>query len=115
MSTIALQPNTTSVAARAKVAAGLALPLGAMNLVGAVVFWEWSWLTWVAVLAVAMGAATLAGAIATLRDRTAGVELLRRAMLAQVAFTLMKLVLWQELEAATFGAVALVILALARR
>ena len=54
----------------------------------------------------------MGGAVQTLRNRPHGVELLRRAMFAQVAFTVMKLVFWQETEAATFGLVALVVAAL---
>ena len=113
MSTIALPTNTTRLPTRAKVAAGVALPLGLMNCVGAVVFWEWSWLTWVAVLAALMGAATLTGAVTALRGR--GVDLLRKAMLAQMGFTAFKLVFWQEIEAITFGLVAAAIYAAIRR
>ena len=107
MSTIALPHTTTKLPARAKVAAGVALPLGLMNLVGVVIFWDWSWLTWVGVLGAVMAVATLAGAVNTLRDRVDGRELLRKAMVAQLGFTAFKLVFWQELEALTFGAVAL--------
>ncbi len=113
MSTTALHLTSTAPASRvptlARVAAAVALPLGAMNVAGAVIFWEWSWLTWVAVLAAAMGAATLAGAVGTLLGRAGAVALLRKAMLAQLAFTLLKLVGWQEGAALVFGAVALVL------
>ena len=118
MTTTALHLTPSAPAARvptlARVAAGIALPLGLMNIAGAIVFWEWSWLTWVAVLAAGMGVATLAGAVGTLMGRAGAVPLLRKAMLAQLAFTLMKLVFWQELEAATFGAVAVVLLLMLR-
>lgn len=113
MSTTTLtSPTPTRLPAVARVGAGLALPLGVMNGVGAVVFWEWSWLALVSLLALALGAATLAGAVQTLRSRRSGLHLLRRAMLAQVCFTLMKLVFWAEVEALPFGVVALVILAM---
>ena len=115
MSTIALPTNTTSLPTRAKVAAGIALPLGLMNAVGVIIFWDWSWTTWVGVLGAAMAIATVAGAVQTLRSRAGGVELLRKAMLAQMAFTAMKLVGWQELEAITFGLVAAAIYAALRR
>ena len=114
MSTIALPHTTPKLPARAKVAAGLALPLGAMNLLGVAIFWEWDWMAWVGVVGALMAVATLAGAVGTLRNRVDGVDLLRKAMLAQIGFTLMKLVFWQELEAATFGLVALLIAALLR-
>jgi hypothetical protein len=61
-----------------------------------------------------MALATLAGAAGTLAGRAGARELLLKAMLAQMAFTVMKLVGWQELEAATFGVVALVIYAMVR-
>lgn len=106
MSTIALPHTTTKLPVRAKVAAGVALPLGLMNLVGVVIFWDWSWLTWVGVLGIVMALATIGGAVNTLRSRVDGVDLLRKAMIAQMSFTAFKLVFWQELEALTFGAVA---------
>ena len=118
MSTIALNPGTattTPVPLRAKLGAGLALPLSLMTLVGVVIFWDWSWTTWVGVLGAAMGVAGIAGAVGVLAGRAGALELLRRAMLVQVAYTVMKLVFWQELEAGTFGAVALIVLALVRR
>lgn len=114
MSTIALQTTAAQLPARAKVGAGIALPLGLMNLVGVVIFWEWSWMTWVGFVGIAMAAATILGSVGTLRGRADGAALLRRAMLAQMAFTVMKLVGWQELEALTFGAVATLVYALAR-
>ena len=112
MSTIALPKSQSTIPARAKVAAGLALPLGFMNLVGVIIFWEWGWSSWVGVWGALMGAATLAGAVKTLLNARDGVRLLRYAMLSQLVFTVMKLVFWQELEAGTFGLVALLIYAL---
>ena len=109
MSTIAVSTSTTTVPARAKVAAGLALPLGLMTLVGTVIFWDWSWLTWVGVWGAAQGVAALAGAVQTLQSRPDGVRLLRYAMVSQLVFTAMKLVVWQEWEAASFGVLAAVV------
>ena len=43
-----------------------------------------------------------------------GVPLLRYAMVSQMVFTVMKLVFWQEVEAASFGILAAVIYALLR-
>jgi hypothetical protein len=109
MSTIALPKSQSTIPARAKVAAGLALPLGFMNVVGVIVFWEWGWSSWVGVWGALMGAATLAGAVKTFLGHHDGVQLLRYAMLSQLVFTAMKLVFWQELEAASFGVVAAVV------
>ena len=114
MSTIAV-PNTnpsstaTTIPARAKVAAGLALPLSLMTCVGVVIFWDWSWLTWVGVWGAIQGTAALVGAVKTLQDKPDGVQLLRYAMVSQMVFTAMKLVFWQEWEAASFGVVAAVV------
>src|SRR5688500_10771618 len=109
MSTIALPNRTTTIPARVKVAAGFALPLGFMNVVGVIVFWDWSWTTWVGVWGAIMGAATLVGGAQTLLGRVEGRRLLAAAMVSQLVFTAMKLVFWQELEAGTFGLVALAI------
>ena len=110
MSTIALPKSTsTTVPARVRVAAGLALPLGLMNVAGVIVFWDWSWTTWVGVWGAIMGAATLLGGAQTLLGRADGRRLLAAAMVSQLVFTAMKLVFWQELEAGTFGVVALAI------
>lgn len=115
MSTTALSPTPAlRVPGLARIGAGLALPLGLMNLVGVIVFWDWSWTLWVGVLGAVMGIATVVGAAGTLAGRPAARDLLHKAMIAQVAYTLFKLVGWQEVEAATFGAVALVVLALVR-
>jgi hypothetical protein len=118
MSTTALHPTTATsappVPTLARVGAGLALPLGLMNCVGLVIFWSWGWDAWVGVLGAAMALATLAGAIGTLLGRPAARELLAKAMLAQMGYTVIKLVGWQEPEALTFGAVAAVIYALVR-
>jgi hypothetical protein len=101
--------TTTKLPARAKVAAGLAVPLGLMGLVGAVIFWEWSWLTWVAVWGGAQAAAALIAAALIFAGRQRGVALLRYAMISELVFTAMKLVFWQEVEAASFGVVALAV------
>jgi hypothetical protein len=115
MSTTALHSTPAArTPALARVAAGIALPLGLMNVAGAIVFWEWSWLTWVAVWAALMGAATIGGAVATLAGRAGGLRLLRAAMISQLVFTAMKLVFWQEVEAATFGAVAAILVVMIR-
>ncbi len=116
MSTTALYPTPTalSVPALAKVGAGLALPLGLMNCVGLVIFWSWGWDAWVGFVGGAMALATLAGALGTLTGRPSARVLLERAMLAQIAFTILKLIGWQEVEALTFGAVAAVIYAMVR-
>jgi hypothetical protein len=114
MSTIALPKHDTATPARAKIAAGLALPLGLMTLVGTVIFWDWSWLTWVGVWGAIQGTAALVGAVNTLRSKPEGVQLLRYAMASQMVFTAMKLVFWQEWEAASFGVLAAVIYALLR-
>jgi hypothetical protein len=114
MSTIALPKHDTATPARAKIAAGLALPLGVMTLVGTVIFWDWSWLTWVGVWGGLQGAAALIGAVKVLGNRSDGVQLLRYAMVSGMVFTVMKLVFWQELEAASFGVLSAVIYALLR-
>jgi hypothetical protein len=119
MSTTALHPTSAATSLRvpalARVAAALALPLGLMNCVGVVIFWEWSPDAWVGVLGGLIGLATLAGAVGTLLRRPAAAVLLRRAMVGQLAFTVIKLVGWQEGAALVFGAVALTLLALLLR
>ncbi len=115
MSTTALHSTPAlRTPALAKVAAGIALPLGLMNMAGAVIFWEWSWLTWVGVWAMLMGAVTLTGAVGTLAGRPGALRLLRAGLLSQLAFTALKLVFWQEAEAATFGAVAVILVLMTR-
>lgn len=115
MSTIALPQQPTATPARIKVAAVLALPLGLMTLVGTVIFWDWSWTTWVGVWGAAQGTAALVGAVRTLRGRPDGVRILRYAMVSQMVFTVMKLVVWQEVEAASFGVLAAVVYGLLSR
>jgi hypothetical protein len=110
MTTIALPQ--AAVATRVKAVAALCLPLGVMNCVGAIVFWEWSVWTWVAVWAFAMGVVTVAGAVRALRGD--GTRLLQAALVSQIVFTAMKLAVWQETEAVAFGAVALIATALIR-
>ena len=114
MSTIALPKQPAATPTRAKIAAGLALPLGLMTLVGTVIFWDWSWTTWVGVWGAIQGTAALVGAVKTLQGKPDGVQLLRYAMVSQMVFTVMKLVFWQEVEAASFGILAAVIYALLR-
>ena len=113
MSTIAIA-SAPAMPARVKVAAGLALPLGLMTCLGVIVFWDWSWLTWVSVWGAAQGIALLAGAAQLLRGRAEALPLFRAALVSQVVFTVMKLVFWQEVEAALFGGLALVLYLLVR-
>ena len=115
MSTIALSsPAVPALPTRVKVAGALALPLGLMTCVGVVVFFELSWLTWVSVWGALQGGAALAGGVQILRGRPGGVRLLRISLVSQMVFTVMKLVAWQEAEAALFGALALVLYVLVR-
>jgi D-alanyl-lipoteichoic acid acyltransferase DltB (MBOAT superfamily) len=111
MSSIALD-STLATGRREKAAAVLALPLGLMTVAGGIVFWEWSAWTFIAVIALAMGAAFLTGAVRVLRGDAAGARILLAAACTQVLFTIAKLVFWQETEAGLFGLVALVIAAL---
>jgi hypothetical protein len=113
MHSIALE-SPLSLTRRDKVAALLALPLGLMTIAGGIVFWEWSALTFVSVIALAMGAAFVTGAARVLRGNPAGARILLAAAAAQVLFTIAKLVVWHETEAALFGLVALAIAALLR-
>jgi hypothetical protein len=99
---------------REKLAAGLALPLGAMTCAGGIIFWEWSAFTWVAVVALAMGVSYLVNAVRVLRDDADAPYPLRLTAYAGIAFTIAKLVFWQETEAVAFGVVALVIVLLLR-
>ena len=114
MNSIALD-SSLAITRREKAAALLALPLGLMTVTGGIVFWEWSALTFVSVIAIAMGAAFLTGAVRVLRGDPAGARILLAAACAQVLFTIAKLAIWQETEAALFGLVALAVLALLRR
>lgn len=114
MNSIALDNALATVTRREKAAAILALPLGAMTLIGSIVFWEWSALTFIGVIGLAMAAGFLGGAFRVLRGDAAGVRILLAAAVTQVLFTISKLVFWQEEEAALFGLVALVIVALLR-
>jgi hypothetical protein len=113
MHSIALEP-TLSVTRRDRAAVLLALPLGLMTIAGGVVFWEWSALTFVSVIALAMGAAFVTGATRVLRGDLAGARILLAAAVAQVLFTVAKLAVWQETEAGLFGLVALAVAALLR-
>jgi hypothetical protein len=108
MNSIALE-TTLATTRREKAAAILALPLGLMTVTGGIVFWEWSAFTFVAVIAIAMGAAFLTGAVRLLRGDGAGARILLAAAGTQVAFTIAKLVFWHETEAVLFGLVALLI------
>lgn len=114
MSTIAVDTTTTSLPARVRVAAVLALPLAVMTCIGTVIFWDWSWLTWVGVWGGANGVASLVGAVKVLTRNADGIAWLRAAAISGSVYTVMKLVFWQEPEAAAFGVVSLVILALLR-
>jgi cation transport ATPase len=96
-------------ARREKVAAGLALPLGTMTCVGGIVFWEWSALTWIAVIALAMGASYVVNAVRLLRGDPAAARFLMRTAYVGIAFSLAKLAIWEETEAVIFGVVAAVI------
>ena len=111
MHSIALD-NTLATSRREKAAAVLALPLGLMTVTGGIVFWEWSEWTFIAVIALAMGAAFLTGSVRVLRGDAAAARILLAAACAQVLFTIAKLVFWQETEAGLFGLVALAIAAL---
>ena len=113
MTTIAL-PTRPTFPARVKAAAALALPLGVMNCIGVIVFWDWSWTTPVGVFGAFMGVLTLTGAVKTLRGRADGPRILRTAMYCQIGFTVLKLVGWQETAAIGFGLVALAIAAALR-
>jgi hypothetical protein len=114
MNSIALADSTAGLTRREQAAAVLAVPLGLMTLIGSIVFWEWSALTFVGVIGLAMAAGFLGGAVRVLRGDAAGTRILRAAAATQVLFTISKLVFWQETEAGLFGLVALVILALLR-
>ena len=111
MHSIALD-TTLATTRREKAAAVLALPLGLMTVTGGIVFWEWSAFTFVAVIAIAMGAAFVAGAVRVLRGVGGGARVLLAAACTQVLFTIAKLVFWHETEAALFGLVAAGIAAL---
>jgi hypothetical protein len=106
MNSIALD-STLATTRREKAAALLALPLGLMTVAGGIVFWEWSAYTFVAVIALAMGAAFLTGSVRVLRGDVAGSRILLAAACVQVLFTIAKLVFWQETEAGLFGLAAL--------
>ena len=97
-----------------KLAAALAVPLGTMTCVGGVIFWEWSALTWVAVIALAMGASYLFNGVRVLRGDADGAYPLRLTAYTGIAFTVAKLVFWQETEAVAFGLVAVAIALLLR-
>jgi hypothetical protein len=112
MNSIAL--DIAPVTRREKAAAVLAVPLGAMTLIGSLIFWEWSAFTFVGVIGLAMAAGFLSGAYRLLRGDAAGARILLAAAAAQVLFTISKLVFWQEVEASLFGLVALAIVALLR-
>jgi hypothetical protein len=100
-------PHAT--ARREKLAAGLALPLGTMTCVGGIVFWEWSALTWIAVIALAMGASYVVSGVRILRGDPAAIRPLLRTAYVGIAFTVAKLAIWQETEAVIFGMVAIAI------
>jgi hypothetical protein len=116
MTSITLDPTTSPLTAtrREKIAAGLAIPLGLMTFTGGIIFWEWSALTWMAMIAVGMGASYLWNASRVLRGDAAGVRPVTLTAYVHVAFTISKLVIWQETEAAPFGVVAIAIALLLR-
>jgi hypothetical protein len=87
MHSIALD-NTPATTRREKAAALLALPLGLMTVAGGIVFWEWSQWTFIAVIALAMGAAFLTGSVRVLRGEAAGGRILLAAACTQVVFTI---------------------------
>ena len=107
MTTITLAAPTAT--RRDRIAAGLALPLGTMTCVGGIVFWEWSALTWIAVMALAMGASYLVNGVRTLRGDAAGRYPLLLTAYVHIAFTVAKLAIWQETEAVLFGVIAVAI------
>ena len=113
MTSITLAAPTVTTR-REKIAAGLALPLGTMTCVGGIVFWEWSALTWIAAIALAMGASYLFNGVRVLRGDAAGLHPLLLTAYVHIAFTIAKLAIWQETEATVFGIVAIAIALLLR-
>ena len=114
MTSITLAAPAATTTRREKLAAGLAVPLGTMTCVGGVVFWEWSALTWIAVIALAMGASYLGNAVRILRGDADGVRPMALTAYVGIAFTVAKLAIWQETEATLFGVVAIAIALLLR-
>lgn len=111
--TLASSAPAPAVPARVKAGALLALPLCAMTMTGVVIFWEWSWsVAPVGALALAIAACAAYAAAGVLRGRPGARGLLVKVMAADVAYSIFKLVGWSEPEALTFGAVALVVIAL---
>ena len=111
MNTFALDNNIApaTTTRREKVAAGLALPIGVMGCIGSVIFWEWSALIFVSVIALGMGIAFLTGAFRVLRGDSAGARVLLATACVQLVFTAAKLAIWHEADAVLFGLVALAI------
>ena len=105
MTSITLTTPTVTTR-REKIAAGLALPLGTMTCIGGIVFWEWSALTWIAVIALAMGASYLVNGVRVLRGDAGARRPLLLTAYVGIGFTVAKLAIWQETEAVLFGLVA---------
>jgi hypothetical protein len=97
------------VARREQVAAGLALPLGAMTCTGGIVFWEWSALTWIAAFAVCMGASYLFCGVRVLRGVADARHPLLLTAYAGIAFSVIKIAVWRETAAVPFGVAAVAI------